>query len=195
MRSWRKKAGPGELSRTSRASTPSIGDEHEQAGCRQPGVDGPLQHAVEAAQRDVVDVDDRDAVEFLEAGAQRDHLDEVRHDLDLDDLAVGALDQPDHLHVLVERQGDVELIDPIALQDVAGFGQRAEQRQAAIADVVAAGLVVDEADHLVAELVVLEQLVDDHPAELAGAGDEDALEADAWRQRRSSASRTSSRVA
>ena len=85
----------------------------------------------------------------------------------------------DHLHVLVERQGDVELIDPIALQDVAGLGQRAEQRQAAIADVVAAGLVVDEADHLVAELVVLEQLVDDHPAQLAGAGDEDALEADA----------------
>ena len=81
--------------------------------------------------------------------------------------------------MLVERQGDVELIDPIALQDVAGLGQRPEQRQAAIADVVAAGLVVDEADHLVAELVVLEQLVDDHAAQLAGAGDEDALEADA----------------
>ena len=149
-------------------------------------VDGPLQHAVEAAQRDVVDVDDRDAVELFEARAQRDHLDEVGHHLDLDDLAVGALDERHHLHVLVERQRDVELIDALALQDVAGLGERAEQRQAAIAEVIAAGLVVDEADHLVAELAVLEQLVDDHAAQLAGAGDQHALEADA---RRASAAR------
>ena len=57
--------------------------------------------------------------------------------------------------------------------------QRAEQRQAAIADVIAAGPIVDEADQLEAELAVLEDLVGDHPSEIAGAGDQHALEADA----------------
>ena len=57
--------------------------------------------------------------------------------------------------------------------------ERAEQRQAAVADVIAAGAVVEEADDLEAELAVLEHLVGDHAAEVAGAGNQDALEADA----------------
>ena len=83
----------------------------------------------------------------------------------------------------------------LAADDLVGVVERAEQRQAAVADVVAAGAVVDEADDLEAELAVLEDLVGDQPAEVAGAGDQHALEADAARQRRSSASRTSSRDA
>ena len=43
-----------------------------------------LDDAVEALQRDVVDVDDRDAVEILEPRAQRDDLQQVGHDLDVD---------------------------------------------------------------------------------------------------------------
>ena len=62
---------------------------------------------------------------------------------------------------------------------VVGLGERAEQRQAAVADVIAAGPVVDEADELEAELAVLEDLVGDHAPEIAGAGDQHALEADA----------------
>ena len=52
----------------------------------------------------------------------------------------------EHLDVLFERQRDVEVIDALALDDLAGLGERAEQRQAAIADVIAAGAIVDEAD-------------------------------------------------
>ena len=63
--------------------------------------------------------------------------------------------------------------------DLGRVGQRAEQRQAAVAEVVAAGAIVDEADHLIAELAVLEHAVGDHAAQVAGAGDEDALQADA----------------
>ncbi len=63
--------------------------------------------------------------------------------------------------------------------DLAAFGQRAEQRQPAVADVVAGGAVVEEADDLEAELAVLEHLVGDQPAEIAGAGNQHALEADA----------------
>ena len=66
-----------------------------------------------------------------------------------------------------------------AAGDLAGLVERAEQRQAAVAEVIAAGAVVHEADDLIAELAVLEDLVGDQPAELAGAGDQDPLEADA----------------
>ena len=76
-------------------------------------------------------------------------------------------------------QRDVEVIHALALGDVAHLGQRAEQRQAAVADVVAAGAVVDEADDLVAQLAVLQDAVGHQPAEIAGAGDQHALEADA----------------
>ena len=125
-------------------------------------VDRALDPGVEALQRHVVDVDDRQAVEVLEPGAQRDELQQVGHDLDVDALAAGDLHQVEQLGVLLERQRHVEVIDALALGDVADLGQRAEQRQAAIADVIAAGAVVDEADHLVAELAMLEDAVGDH---------------------------------
>ncbi len=92
------------------------------------------------------------------------------------------------------RQRDVEVVDLLADGDLGGLGERAEQRQAAVAEVVAAGAVVDEADHLVAELAVLEDAVGDHAAEVAGAGDEDRGAGRCpTRQRRSSSSRTNLR--
>ncbi len=57
--------------------------------------------------------------------------------------------------------------------------QRAEQRQAAVAQVIAAGAIVDEADHLIAELAVLKNLLGDDAAEVAGAGNQDALQSEA----------------
>ena len=54
-----------------------------------------------ALQRHVVDVDDRQAVEVLEPGAQGDELQQVRHDLDVDALAAGQLDEIEQLDVLL----------------------------------------------------------------------------------------------
>ena len=65
------------------------------------------------------------------------------------------------------------------MRDLAGFVQRAENRQAAMPEVIAAGAVVHESDHVVAELAVLENSIGDEPAELAGAGNQDPFEADA----------------
>ena len=48
-----------------------------------------------------------------------------------------CFDKAEHLDVLFERQRDVDVIDPLLPDDFAAFGQRAEQRQAAIADVIA----------------------------------------------------------
>ena len=71
------------------------------------------------------------------------------------------------------------MIDGFALRDFGGVVQCAEQREAAVADGVAAGAVVQEADNLVAELAVLENLVGDQPPQLAGTRDHDPFEADA----------------
>ena len=139
----------------------------------------PLDDRVEPLQRNVVDVDDRNAVEIFEARAQREELHQVGHDLDVDHLAARALDQVEHLHVLVERQRHIQVIDVLLPDDLGRVGQRAEQRQAAIAEVIAAGAIVDEADDLIAELAVLKDLLGDDAAEVAGAGNQDALQADA----------------
>ena len=98
------------------------------------------------AQRDVVQADDRNAVEVLEPRAQRDELQQVGDDVDVDAFAVGGLDEAEHLDVLFERQRDVEVIDLLAPDDFVRLAERAEQRQAAIADVVAAGAIVEEAE-------------------------------------------------
>ena len=108
---------------------------------RNADVDGALQDAVEAAQRHVVEADDRDAVEVLEPRAQRDELQQVGDDVDVDAGAVGRLDQAEHLDVLVERQRHIQVVDVLAADDVVRLLQRAELRDAAVADVIAAAIV------------------------------------------------------
>ncbi len=61
---------------------------------------------------------------------------------------LALFDQVEHLHVLFERQGDVEVVD-------LARGRRSRRASAsvpssgsaAIAQMIAAGAVVDEADH------------------------------------------------
>jgi hypothetical protein len=73
-------------------------------------------------------IDDGEAVQVLEARAQRDELQEIGNHFDVDALAARDLDQIEQLRVLLERQRDVEVIDLLALRDLADFGQGPEQR-------------------------------------------------------------------
>ena len=77
---------------------------------------------------DVVDVDDRDAVEILEPCPEGDDLEKVWHDLDVDAFPVGHLDQVEHLGMLVERQRDIQLVHPLPAENVIDLGQRTEER-------------------------------------------------------------------
>ena len=107
-----RRPGPATCSRISERDDARTGcASTSSAAAESADVDRALEHAVEALQRHVVEVDDRDAVEVLEPGAQRDELQQVGHDLDVDALAARRLDQAEHLHVLVERQRHVEVID------------------------------------------------------------------------------------
>ena len=85
-----------------------------------------LTHGVEALQRHVVEVDDRDAVEILEPRPQRDELQQVGHDLDVDALAARRLDRRSSICVvLVERQRDVELVDRARAAQISPASRRA----------------------------------------------------------------------
>ena len=86
MRSWRKNTGPR---RACSLTSSAIIAERTATAPAAPAAEMPtsiarLTHAVEALQRHVVDVDDRDAVEIFEPRAQRDDLQQVGHDLDVD---------------------------------------------------------------------------------------------------------------
>ena len=54
-----------------------------------------------------------------------------------------------------------------------------EQRQTAIAEVIAGRAIVHEPDDLIAELAVLDDLVRDQTTQLAGSGDQNPLQPDA----------------
>src|SRR5688572_21064471 len=68
------------------------------------------------------------------------------------------------------------MIDALALRDIADLGQRPEQWQSTIADVIAPGAVVHEPHDLVAELPVLQDAVGHHASEITGSGDENPLQ-------------------
>ena len=51
--------------------------------------------------------------------------------------------------------------------------------KSAVAEVVAAGAIVDEAHHLIPQLAMLQDFLRDHAPQVAGARNQDALEADA----------------
>ena len=53
---------------------------------------------------DIVDADDRQAIQFLKAGAKCDELQQIWYDLDLDAFAAGELHQAEELGVLLEGQ-------------------------------------------------------------------------------------------
>ena len=171
--------------RTRRRSSDEKRDDERRHGqdddgrCREHDVEAALDPGVDALERHVVHVDDRQAVEIFEPRAQGDELQDVGDDLDVDALAIRDLHEVEELGVLFERQRDVQVIDALAMRDLGHLRERAQQRQAAIPDVIAVGSIVHEADDLISELAVLQHAIGDHAAEVAHAGDQNAFQPDA----------------
>ena len=89
MRSWRSSTGPlaavqPDEQREHRQQRDDEQDEQQRAETRD--VHHALDHAAPALERDLVQADDRDAVEVLERGADRRVLDQVGHHLEVDAL-------------------------------------------------------------------------------------------------------------
>jgi hypothetical protein len=152
--------------------------EYEQPCHGERDIDRSLDDAVEALKRNVVDVDDGNAVQILEARAKGDDLEEIGHDLDVDAFPARCLKQLEHPHVLVRRQRDIQVIDRFPRRNFHRIVDRAQQRKAAVAEMIAGGSVVDKSDDLVPQFAVLEDLVRHETAEFTRTSDENPLQAD-----------------
>ncbi len=73
---------------------------------------------------------------------------------------------------------NVQMIDRLARRNIRGFVNRAEQRETAIPQMVAGGLVIDEPDDLIPEFAMLENLVRNQPPKFTRPGNQHTLEAD-----------------
>ena len=111
VRTCEKNTGPPSSRLMSQAM---IGNSHPVASSntgRSGDVERPLDDLVPALERDLGQVDHRQAVEVLDAGAQHVVLQQVRNHLDLDQQLAGP---PHQLHRPVvggQRQGDDHLVD------------------------------------------------------------------------------------
>ncbi len=142
-------------------------------------VDGPLDDGVDPLQRNVVNIDDGNAVEVLEPRAQREELDEVGHHLHVHHFPARVFDEVEHLDVLVERQRHVQVVDVFLPQNLRSVVEGPQQWQASITEMIAARPVVDETDHLITELAMLKDFFGNHASQIPCAGNQDPLQADA----------------
>src|SRR5262249_39970076 len=134
---------------------------------RERDVDRALHEGVDALETGLVDVDDRHAVEVLEPRAERDHLQDVRYDLDVDAFTAGDIQQLEQPDVLFRRKRDVEVFDRFADGDVGRLIDGPEQGQAAVSEVIAGRAIVDEPGNLIPQLAVLDDLVRDQSPQFA----------------------------
>ncbi len=121
---------------------------------------------------------DGQAVEVLDAGAEGDVLEEVRHEADLGHRAADILQHREHRAVLLEGKGQVDRVDAELLDDAVDVCCRSEGGHAAVALPGALRVVVHERLCAKASLRVLENLVDERMSQVARADDEDVAHAD-----------------
>ena len=143
-------------------------------------VERALDQAHPARERHLRQVDDRQAVEVLDAGAEGDVLEEVRHDAHVGDRAADLLEDGEHRAVRLERQREEDRVDAALLDDARATS--AVVPRTGTPEVLGAALarvVVDEPDGAQSRLGVLEELVDDGAAQAARADDEHVPHADA----------------
>ena len=83
--------------------------------------------------------------------------------------------------MLLRWQRHVEVVHGLTNRDLRRLVDRAEQRQPAITKVIAGGFVIDEADDLIPQLAMFQNLVGDEPSELSRPRDQNSLEAESCR--------------
>src|SRR5688572_31766957 len=137
--------------------------EQEEPRRRHDRVHAALDQAAPPLERNLGEVDDRRAVEILQRRLERGVLQDVGDELDLDQLAPHLLQRAEHLLVRLERQGDVDLVDALLLDDALDVLDVAEHRRRLERRARLAGVVVEVARHLQPQLAVVLQLARDLP--------------------------------
>ncbi len=128
-----------------------------------------LTRLLQPGQRHLRQVDDRRAVEVFDGRLEGRVLEDVGHHAQLDALLRGGVGHLDHAPVGVERQRQDHLVDAVLGDHPGDLVQVAQHRDVEVAAVALGRVVVEKADHLEAELAVVEDLAGDLAAQIAGA--------------------------
>ncbi len=146
--------------------------QHQQRDAGEDAVDRVLDAELPAARVDRRGAQQRDAAEVLDFDAVGDLLEQPRHDHDLDAQPATAADHAEQDRVRRGREGDDDLFDVVALDDLLEVPARAEHAQALLVGVVDQRVLVEEADRSQAELRPLAQPSGDQVPDAAGADDQ-----------------------
>ena len=139
-------------------------------------VEDALDGHVEAAELDVADVEQGDALDVVDHGPRAHDLEEARHDVDLHAGVVAGAHHAQEVVVTRLGEGHDDAVDVLLGDDAMEVAQGADDGHVHVAVAVAPRLpVVEEADQLHAVLGVLADLGRQGVPHLAGADDEHAL--------------------
>jgi hypothetical protein len=152
--------------------------QEKQTQPREHDVEEPLENPATAAEGNLVDGDDREAVQVLDVGFEGQQLEEVGDEPDAHRILVHDLDGLDDLRIVGQAQGDVDLLDVVVLDHPAEVLDPTEHGDPAVdGDGVARRpLVVQEALHHEAQVRVLIELLGDGDTHLSRPDDDDILE-------------------
>lgn len=138
-------------------------------------VDGALRGGLDrVGERDVSDVDDREAVHVFGDRLRVDDVVIVRDELRVDTRLLADVDDPVELRVGCERQGDRDFVDGVLREDVLELGDAADDANALVA-FADFGDVVDDAVDVVAPVRIAAAGVDELVGGVREADEHDVL--------------------
>ena len=138
-------------------------------------VDGTLRGGLDrVGERDVPDVDDREAVHVFGDRLRVDDVVIVRDELRVNTGLLADVDDPVELRVGCERQGDRDFVDGVLREDVLELGDAADDTNALVA-FADFGDVVDDAVDVVAPVRVAAAGVDELVGGVREANEHDVL--------------------
>lgn len=138
-------------------------------------VNGALRSGLDrVGERDIPDVDDREAVHVFGDRLRVDDVVIVRNELRVDARLLADVDDPVELRVGCERQGDRDFVDGVLREDVLELGDAADDANALVA-FADFGDVVDDAVDVVAPVRVAAAGVDELVRGVREADEHDVL--------------------
>ena len=116
----------------------------------------------------------RETIQVLDAGAERDVLEEVGNHAHVGHGSRDVLQYRQHGAVRFQGQGEEDGVDALVFDDARGLVSGSDDRHAPIGNSSLRGIVVDEGDGSQTRLRVVGELVDQRPAQASGPDHENA---------------------
>ena len=126
-------------------------------------------------ERNLREVDHRSPVEVFQGSLEGRVLEDVRDEPHFDALLADRAEDPHHLLVRFQGQGDVDLVDPLLGNHRLEIFQGSQHRHVREGATGLAGVIVEESHHVEPQLAVGHELPRDLLAKGPGSQDENTL--------------------